>query len=443
MLAARASTILSDSCTPILSHRIRSHETDFKCVGLLQFIGRVLARTGAERKSATQAAMEVADVRAIDLPQAFTAKMSDGAIKIQLDTFSLRKTSSSFDAGTVIQVVNDGGVVLQTAIDPSGETIVEGLEADKLYAVVVQGVNSHAVLPIMPLSEETAASRGVQHSSIRIPIIQASVQEVWKNFSGYTGYGAGLVYRSGKPYGPSNVSTTLEPVYEVRLTKDRVLNGIVLIPELDLPEGMRFANITLFNEAGQPFAQTTSNEQDGKFAFANIPEGKYGIIAAGPSGYAAFAIKVLAADAATTASVARSATRLVAFQESGTTAVVPLVPPTLMPSVTETIEEDLALEPIGAPVAVEPPIGPPGFPTAAMPGGFGGAGGGGLGGGSGILGSGPLATLAPLARLVEWLQSLHQTTTMTTSITAHQRRHLSRQSILSSLHDKIDCTMFP
>jgi hypothetical protein len=357
------------------------------------------ANAGEILRHGTPTALQGED---IDLPQDLVSRLDNGKLRISLNALGVPSEVDSNRSSLIVRLIGDDEPKEQVAIDSSGVIEFENVTADKLHAVVINSPTAHAVVPVLPVSAQVAKDKGITAEQVRIPLMEASPQEILKNIASYTNSGTGQQAQSGTTYGPEEISQSVAPVFVIKLTASGVLNGRVVVPESEVFERLRFANITLINN-GTPMAQTTSNESDGKFSFVNILPGRYGLIAAGPAGYAAYAIEVISATQ-TLADQSPTDSKLVSLNQPpvGDVAIVVLVPPSLMPDVVNYIERDYGFAPPVAGMAPSGPMGPmggAGFPGGGFPGGgggaLGGAGGGLLGGQwGGLLALGALGGIA-------------------------------------------------
>ena len=188
--------------------------------------------------------------------------------------------------------------------------------------------------------------------------------------------------------------------FRVRLSSDGTLSGrLISLVEASKRVSMLDTNVVLFFR-GKPIARALTDDQ-GRFAFAGVKPGVYGIVVAGNAGYAAFSFEAVVEPGFVRRPNAEGH-QFVSIMQEGAIEELPIVvvPSPMVPEVVETIEDaydnlDDSDEGMIADMGVTPA---PGFGPM---GGFGGGPGGGSGGGGGIGGgSGDLAAFAAVGGLI-------------------------------------------
>ncbi len=342
----------------------------------------------------------------IDLPQEFVARLDDGKLKVALDTLGIPSFVDSARANLIVRLIGMDGTNVQARTNAEGVAEFAGVTPDILHAVVVNDQVAHAAIPVMPISAETADAESITSDTIKIPVLGTSREEILKNVAAYTSPNRSIESPFGRTFGVDRIGP-IRGVYTVRMSVDGLVSGRIVVPDTGAESSLRFANITIL-QGNQVIAQTTSNTTDGVFSLVNMRPGSYGLIAAGPAGYAAYAFEVLPNAAPLTSII--NGQRLIAANVVAEELIVFMVPPELADQVTETITQDYTLEPISADpatptpteMALTPDVGIPGggFPGGGFPGGGfpGGAGGGGSGLAGGL--NGALSQLAQVAPLI-------------------------------------------
>jgi len=250
----------------------------------------------------------------------------------------------------------------------------------------------HAAIPILSISPETALAKNIVASDVRISPMPADRDAI------LTSLARDIVPTSnvGSLFAAGDFKLANQTAYRVRLNSEGTLDGRVVIADRDLVASKRYASVTIFKDR-QPVARTTANAADGSFGLPNLAVGIYGVIAAGPAGYSAFAFEVLppAADLAVT----RDPTNLPVSLQASVAAsklYVFLIPPKLMSRVRDEISTFYGS---GAPSS-NMTMGPTGgFPGGGGGFGGGGSGGGGFGGGGSGIGGGGFGGLGALIAL--------------------------------------------
>jgi hypothetical protein len=125
--------------------------------------------------------------------------------------------------------------------------------------------------------------------------------------------------------------------YRVALDADGTLNGQVMtVAKPSLPKNFEGTKIGIFSK-GVRIASTTC-DASGRFRVRGMRPGVYGLIAAGPQGYAAFAFEVIASDAVSAISH-RPKFFVSRFAPPARLLPVVLVPPPFCPEVVKAITD--------------------------------------------------------------------------------------------------------
>jgi hypothetical protein len=280
-----------------------------------------------------------------------------------------------------------------------------------LNVLVATGAKTHGVQSLFvkmraadepPADREPSAAEG--EATRVMTLISATESEVLP------------VVESYAPSRPSSALGSIEGIkrdvtaddrgfdYRVRLLDGTLAGQLISLMEESQQPSMLDTNIILFRD-GKVIARALSDDR-GRFAFGDLEPGIYGIVAAGPAGYAAFSFEAIA-EPGFVQRPNRQGHQFVALMQGGVVDVVPvvMVPPPVVPEVVRSIRNQYdGLGPVdgdGAPLMADggaAPFGPPG-------GGYGGGYGGGSpgtggGGGGGGVGGGSIAALAAVGGII-------------------------------------------
>ncbi len=306
----------------------------------------------------------------LDLPEDFVARVDGGSLKVVLSTLGVDQRKSA-KSKVLVALLDENGNEDQVETDASGIAEFKNVKANKLHALLVNDAEYHAAIPVLPVSADKADRDNIQATDIRLTAIPADRDEI------LTSLARNIVpsRTAGDLYNANNYRSSGQSLYQVRLSDDNTLSGRILIPDKDLSSQLRYANITVYQDR-KAVAQTTASTDDGSFQLPNLRAGSYGLIAAGPSGYSAFAFEVLE-PAAQLPPPNEGAKLPVAFNMAAPAPglVVFMIPPKMINAIVQRISQSYNR-------SNSSPAGTPTFPSfAGGGGGFGGMGGG-IGGGT-------------------------------------------------------------
>ncbi len=336
----------------------------------------------------------------IELPEDFMVRV-DGN-KLQVALVSLGAIDSKMSTSSVlVRLLNSNGDEKEATANNLGIVEFEGVQPDELHALLVVDENAHAAVPLMTVGAQTAAKRRTTAKNIRLPLMPSNPQEIMASIN--RGILPNSNTQGGELYAVGDYSLQSVNPYSVRLQKDGTLLGKVVVADRDLAEMLRYAKLT-FLQNNKVVARTDSNPRDGSFSVAGFTPGLYGVIAAGPAGYASFAFDVL--PPARPAQLGEGILgRPVSFVQADPNdkLYVFLCPPKLVPKITDRCREVYG-QPIADAAGVQPVSGlTVGNSAGLAAGGFGGGGyggGGGFGGGGGGLGGGGIGGLLGIGGLI-------------------------------------------
>ena len=319
----------------------------------------------------------------VELPEDFLVKVDGDKLQVALISAGAIQGQIS-RASLLVRLFDSEGEEKIATTNQQGIAEFSGVKADEMHALLVSDQTAHAALPLMTVSTQFANQNNIRTESFQLPIMRANPKEVLASINRdiLPPIGpAGEVYSVGQ-YAPKSVDT-----YKVRLQNDGRLLGRVVVIDQDLAAKLRYANLTFLRD-NQVVARTGSNPADGGFVVDGLKEGLYGVIAAGPAGYASFAFDVLPSANRQISRKDGALVKPVGFVQASSNEklYVCLCPPKLVPKITDRIREAYA-----APMQDQTGLGSPqGIGVAGVGGGFGGGGfgGGGFGGGGGGLGGG-------------------------------------------------------
>ncbi len=336
----------------------------------------------------------------IELPEDFMVRV-DGN-KLQVALVSLGAIDSQMSTSSVlVRLLNSNGDEKEATANNQGIVEFEGVQPDELHALLVVDEKAHAAVPLMTVSAQTAAKRKTTAKNIRLPLMPSNPQEIMASIN--RGILPNSSTQGGELYAPGDYSLLPVNPYSVRLQRDGTLLGRVVVADRDLAEMLRYAKLT-FLQNNKVVARTDSNPKDGSFSVPGFSPGIYGVIAAGPAGYASFAFDVLppSRPAQLGEGILGRPVSLVQA-DSNERLYVFLCPPKLVPKITDLCREVYG-QPIADAAGVQPVSGlTVGNGASLAGGGFGGGGfGGGVGsgGGGGIGGRGGLGGLLGIGGLI-------------------------------------------
>ena len=324
----------------------------------------------------------------IELPEDFMVRVDGNKLQVALVSMGAIDSQMS-TSSLLVRLLNSNGEEKEATANNQGIVEFDGVQPDELHALLVVDEKFHAAVPLMTVGAQNATKRNIRSKNIRLPLMPSNPQEIMASIN------RGIVpnNKSGAPggelYGASDYSLQSVNPYSVRLQRDGTLLGKVVVADRDLAEKLRYAKLT-FLQNNKVVARTDSNPKDGSFSVAGMAPGVYGVIAAGPAGYASFAFDIL--PPAKPAQLGEGILgKPVSFvqAESNERLYVFLCPPKLVPTITDRCREAYG-QPITDAAGVQPvsglTVGNGAGAAGAGSGGFGGGGGyggGSFGGGSG------------------------------------------------------------
>ncbi|WP_153559013.1 hypothetical protein [Roseimaritima sediminicola] len=365
-----------------------------------------------------------------EVPDDFFVELEQSRLRLKLQDFGLEDAQQGLE-DSLVTLITPSGARQQPPSDAQGNVAFENVDEGPL-GIVVTGPDQHATVAVYarPLGRAPAAGESAEDGAdaqaepadeplvaaanpFRLPVMRIGASEVLKNTAGYTPQAAPTKSFSSEQYaGFLRYNSVPTLYYRVRMQADgRVPGKVFTMVDPDLPLDYSGTNVTVYR-AGE-YIQSTPTTPEGFFEVTGIRPGVYGVVAAGPLGYAAFAFEVVPSgdgplpEPNVAATKAAPTIRTVAFRDGEVAAdgvsdilFVPLIPPAMLDTLRRTLLE--AYSPFlgggdGGFAAGTPfgggPFGGGGFGG----GGFGGGGFGGGGGGGGGLGGGGLLGVAGLA----------------------------------------------
>jgi len=342
------------------------------------------------------------------LPKDITAMLSRADRRVRFQLVKLSGNTDQSLAGMSVTVIDPNGQTQQIKSDAAGVAVLTDAKPG-LHAVVIGGAQGHGAIPVaireMPevnaADVDAMAARGP--ATLRLPLIDAEPREV-----------ISIARKSRRSEVPSNyddidsnfVSTASVSDafgYRVRLSQTGALTGQILslVKSGISTAGVEGTSVMVYR--GSSLAGEAVADQNGFFRIENLAPGVYGLIAVGPSGYAAFGFDAYSAQTIAQSSNDEDITLVsVTGMAPGDGDVLPvvLVPTPLVEQLIRSLEQSYG------PLLGEGPSGSlaPGLAGLAGAGLAGaGAAGGGFGGGAAAGGAGGLGALglaaiaAPLA----------------------------------------------
>ncbi len=352
-----------------------------------------------------------------EVPADFFAQIEDSRLTLKLQNIGDYGADTRLD-DAFVTLITPGGIQQLAKSDSEGNVAFEGVE-EGVVGLVVTGPDTHATVavyakemtppeeapPVAPPAVEPPAADALvaaEATPFRLPVMRISPNEVLKNTNAYAALRpAASDFTRAEYAGFQRYETKSSLYYRVNLKADGTVPGrIYTVVDPNAIVDYAGTNITIYKN-GLYFRSTVANSS-GYFETSDMSAGVYGLVAAGPGGYAAFAFEVVEAGAdLPEPNVARRTGKDVfqtaAFQADGGASAmldVPLIPPAMLAYLRQVILNAYAASPDAMAAAA-----PPAPPTAAGGGGVGSGtvgGGGGGGGGAGAGGSGLLG-LAGLA----------------------------------------------
>jgi hypothetical protein len=362
------------------------------CSGWFSLVSEV-----AVAESASQVRYAAIQSQQVQLPEDFFVRVDSGRLEVALDTAGAIDSAGP-RSNLLVHLINAAGVDRTATTNAQGIAEFDKVKADEHYAVVVAADAMHAAIPVIAVSAETAKSKGISNTSLRLPVTTPNKQEVLAALNRDippTAFDARGELLNVADYRSETLSS-----YRVRLQADGSMLGRVVVLDRDLAESLRYAKLHFLRNSLVVF-EADSDPVDGGFSLQGVTPGEYDVIAAGPAGYAAFAFEVLAGEEVAPPPVVTPEERPVAFYQPPVGAdrlCVCLIPPRML-GTTSRVIRDVYVDPTGSPVAGPMAGGYGGY------GGYGGFGGGAGGGGGGMMGGGLGAGLAGLAAMAAVIAS--------------------------------------
>ncbi len=344
-----------------------------------------------------------------EVPEDFFADLEQSRLRLKLENFGVEGAEQALEQA-LVTLITPSGERQQMRSDSEGNVEFADVE-EGVVGVVVTGPDLHATVAVYakdaePDDADGAVAEEAVASPFRLPVMRISSSEVLKNTAAYTVNAAPAEDFTKAEYaGFQRYATRPIVYYRVRMQANgHMLGKVFSIVDPNLEIDYTGTNLTIYR-AGE-YLQSTVASASGFFEVTNMKPGVYGVVAAGPMGYAAFAFEVFpplgeGADLpapSVAAGDAASPFRTAGFKaaddgEEGISDVlfVPLIPPSMLDELRRTLLE-----------AYVPLINDPGLAdvtpmSGGAPGGAAGGGGGVGGGGGGGVGGGGLLGLAGLA----------------------------------------------
>jgi uncharacterized membrane protein YgcG len=327
----------------------------------------------------------------IELPEDFMARVDGNKLQIALVDIGVIDSKPS-TASMLVRLLNPNGEERVAIANSSGIAEFDDVKPNEMHAILVADENAHAAVPIMTVSTQQADRIGLTAKNVKLSLMPANRTEILASINRDLlppSEPAGEVYAS-EAYRAKSTNP-----YRVQLQPDNRLLGRVIVADRDLAKQLRYAKLT-FLKNNQVVARVDSDTADGAFEVPNIEPGIYGVIAAGPAGYASFAFDVLPAARRLPVAFNSDGIPVSTMQTDASNRLyVFLCPPKFVPTITDRLREiyrtpsgDAALPPGTDPsaAAAGSSMGANGFAGMGGYGGGGGFIGGGGGGGGGLFG---------------------------------------------------------
>jgi len=344
------------------------------------------------------------------LPKDITAMLSRTDRRVRFELVKLAGNSDQSLAGMSVTVIDPNGQTKLIKSDASGIAMLDDAKPG-LHAVVIGGAQGHGAIPfaIREMQEEDEAADAPKiamskkgPATLRLPLIDTEPNEVIKI--------ARSSRRSGVASNFSDIDTDFVSTasvsdafgYRIRLSQTGALSGqlLSLVRSGISTAGVEGTSVMVYR--GNALAGEAVADQNGFFRIENLASGVYGLIAVGPSGYAAFGFDAYSAQTIAQSRLDENVTLVsTASMAPGDGDVLPvvLVPTPMVEPLIQSLEQSYG--PLldggqGASLAA----GLPGLALAGIAGAgaAGGSGGGAAGAGAGGLGALGLAAIAaPLA----------------------------------------------
>ncbi len=376
------------------------------CVGSLAFLASsVRANDGIEVSEPSTLVAVTAQDEPRKLPKDITAVLSRADRRVRFELVKLAGKENQSLAGMSVTVIDPNGKTEQIKADASGIAVLNNAKPG-LHAVVIGGAQGHGAIPVAlreaPEAEENAA--GVP-ATFKLPLVDVEPREVFSLAKSSQPSSGASDYNDIDGDFVSTGAVSDGFGYRIRLSESGALTGQVLslVKSGISSAGVEGTNIMIYR--GSKIAAETVADQGGFFRIENLPPGVYGLVAVGPSGYAAFGFDAYSAKTIAQ-SVSNSEVTLVSTSKlapgDGDLLPVVLVPTPMVAQLVNSLQQSYGslLGPaggLGGLAGLAPGLGAAGFGGAA--GGTGAAGGaGGAAGGAGAAGGfGGIGGLAAIA----------------------------------------------
>ena len=333
----------------------------------------------------------------IELPEDFLVRVDGNKLQVALVSLGAIESQKS-NMSVLVRLLNSNGDERVATSNAKGMVEFNDVQADELHALLVTDEKSHAAIPLMTVGTQNAIKRNISSKPIRMPLMPANREEILASINRNI-VPSNTNDPGGELYGTSDYKATAATPYTVRLQRDGILLGRVVVADRDLADKLRYANLT-FLQNNRVVARTDSNPSDGSFNVAGISPGVCGVIAAGPAGYASFAFDVLPSSRPSLIGEGITG-KPVSFDQvdPNEKLYVFLCPPKLVPQITDRIREAYGQLNVASSNAQQPVSGLTMAGAGGAGGGFGGGGFGGGFGGGGFGGRGGLGGIAAIAGL--------------------------------------------
>jgi hypothetical protein len=331
--------------------------------------------------------------------------VSDANLPVRVQLTKLDGTTAKELAGSAVTVVFPDGEQRRFKANNQGAIVFKVRESG-LYAVIKQGPMGHAAIPVAvrvgDKPDEDADSKALidPTPTISLPVFTLGANEALRAVNSFVPPGNATLSDIDKALVVAG-ELTPSPNYLVNLSDTGRLEGQVLTllrSELNA-RNLEGNNLLLYRD-GQLLSRAITDSL-GRFAFEELEAGHYGIICAGPAGYAAFAFEALVPALIASTSkretlvntLAQQAIPAGPFADGNVLPVTP-IPRSFVPGLASLLRETELPEeqtlPADAAFAPVPSGGGAGF-------GGPGGGGGGIGGAGGMLGLATLGVAAAIA----------------------------------------------
>lgn len=366
-----------------------------------------------------------ATARSIPHDNSVVVASASQPVRVRLAAFDLDEANL---AQSTVTLVTPTGAAVNHAVGSDLSFTFQPSDAG-LYALIVNGPQGHAAFPIavrFANTGDSAQDLAGSAAEVRLQLFRLAPSEADRAARAFLPAVANARADLDQAFITAGAIAPSQQ-YRVQLSpQGRVVGQVVslLVPG-SIGQVIQGNNLLLYKD-GRVVQRTVSDDQ-GRFVFEGVQPGYYGVIGAGPGGYAAFGLQAvaaddLAADAANPTTLVSTLAGVAGHQPlfAGECLPVVMVPQSHCPSVVAPVEDfaccgvdgcgeivgcgcDLGVDGLGD------PDGLAGFGSYGAGygyggysgGGFGGGGGGGFGGGGfgggGLLGLAGLGAAAAIA----------------------------------------------